>query len=176
MKKAIVLTVVVSIFFLWGPLAQAKAGFKIGVVDFQRVLSTSSPGKLASADLNKKGREMEDALKKQEEELLELKKTLEREALVMGKDKSEEKQREFRIKANDYKTMKSDYGKEFKQIQARFFNKIKTDVLGLAAEMGKQQGFDLILEVNEAGVMYHTDAIDITDELIGEYNKKAATE
>ncbi len=149
------------------------AGLKLGVVNFQKVLSNSSPGKMASAEMNKKGKEMEGSIKQKEEELMALQKTLEREALVMGKDKSEQKQREFRIKANDYKTLKATYLKEFKQIQARHFNKIKTEVLVLATEVGKKKGFDLILEINEGGVMYYTDAIDITEELITAYNKKA---
>lgn len=173
MKKSGVIILAVAICFLFANMAAAK-DIKIGVVDFQKVLSNSSPGKLASAELNKKGKEMETTVKQQEEELLSLKNTLEREALVMGKDKSEEKQREFRIKANDYKTMKAAYAKEFKQAQARFFNKIKTEVLALAIELGKKQGYDLILEINEGGVMYYTDAIDITDALITAYNKKAA--
>ncbi len=175
MKKAgmmIFLTMVFLLATVGGSLAAGE--FKLGVVNFQKVLSSSSPGKMASAEMNQKGKEMEETVRKQEEELLELQKTLEREALVMGKEKSEQKQREFRIKANDYKTMKADYLKEFKQMQARYFNKIKTEVLDLAAKVGKKEGFDLILEVNEGGVMYFKESIDITDELIKAYNKTAA--
>ena len=175
MKKTGMMIFLTMVFVLCsaGGALTAKE-LKLGVVDFQKVLSSSSPGKMASAEMNQKGKEMEEAVKKQEEELLELQKTLEREALVMGKDKSEEKQREFRIKANDYKTMKAGYLKEFKQLQARYFNKIKTEVLALADEIGKKEGFDLILEINEAGIMYYKESIDITDQLIKVYNKTAA--
>jgi outer membrane protein len=175
MKKtgmAMLLTVVFLLCTVGVTLA--AGGFKLGVVNFQKVLSSSSPGKMASAEMNQKGKEMEETVKKQEEELMELQKTLEREALVMGKEKSEQKQREFRIKANDYKTMKAGYLKEFKQMQARYFNKIKTEVLDLAQTLGKKEGFDLILEINEGGVMYYKDAIDITEQLIKAYNKTAA--
>lgn len=168
-------TAVVMIGVICFMAAQAVAGdFKLGVIDFQKVLSNSSPGKLASAELNEKGKEMEEAIKKQEEELMALKETLEREALVMGKEKSEQKQREFRIKVNDFKTLKNNSVKDFKQIQARYFNRIKTEVLELAAQMGKKEGFDLILEVNEGGVLFFADRVDITDRLIAEYNKSAA--
>ncbi|SMC49304.1 periplasmic chaperone for outer membrane proteins Skp [Desulfocicer vacuolatum DSM 3385] len=175
MKKISVVIFMAMLFIVGSIGTSMAAGVKIGVVNFQKVLSTSSPGKMASAEMNKKGKEMEATVKQKEEELMALQKTLEREALVMGKDKSEQKQREFRIKANDYKTLKAGYLKEFKQIQARHFNKIKTEVLTLAAELGKKKGYDLILETNEGGVMYYNDAIDITDELIKAYNKKAAS-
>ena len=174
MKKTSMMIFMAMLFILGTVnITLAAGGFKLGVVNFQKVLSTSSPGKMASEEMNKKGKEMEASVKQKEEELMALQKTLEREALVMGKDKSEQKQREFRIKANDYKTLKATYLKEFKEIQARHFNKIKTEVLAIATEVGKKKGFDLILEINEGGVMYYTDAIDITDELIKAYNKKA---
>lgn len=173
MKKTSMMIFMAMLFILGAVDITLAAGLKLGVVNFQKVLSSSSPGKMASAEMNKKGKEMEDSVKQKEAELMALQKTLEREALVMGKDKSEQKQREFRIKANDYKNLKATYLKEFKQIQARHFNKIKTEVLALATEVGKKKGFDLILEINEGGVMYYNDAIDITDELIKAYNKKA---
>jgi len=174
MKKTSMMIFMAMLFILGTVDITLAAGLKLGVVNFQKVLSNSSPGKMASAEMNKKGKEMEGNVKQREAELMALQKTLEREALVMGKDKSEQKQREFRIKANDYKNLKATYLKEFKQIQARHFNKIKTEVLALATEVGKKKGFDLILEINEGGVMYYNDAIDITDELIKAYNKKAA--
>ena len=176
MKKISMMIFMATLFILGTVDVPLAAGsLKLGVVNFQKVLSSSSPGKLASAEMNKQGKEMEASVKQKENELMELQKTLEREALVMGKDKSEQKQREFRIKANDYKTLKANYLKEFKQIQARHFNKIKTEVLALATEVGKKKGFDLIIEINEGGVMYYTDAIDITEQLVKEYNKKAAS-
>jgi outer membrane protein len=176
MKKTSMM-IFMAMLFIMGTVdaTLAAGGLKLGVVNFQKVLSTSSPGKMASAEMNKKGKEMEASVKQKEDELMALQKTLEREALVMGKAKSEQKQREFRIKANDYKTLKATYLKEFKQIQARYFNKIKTEVLILATEVGKKKGFDLIIEINEGGVMYYKDAIDITDQLIKAYNKKAAS-
>ena len=172
-KTSIMIFMAMLLIFGTVDITLAAGGLKLGVVNFQKVLSSSSPGKMASAEMNKKGKEMEASVKQKEAELMALQKTLEREALVMGKDKSEQKQREFRIKANDYKTLKATYLKEFKQIQARHFNKIKIEVLTLATEVGKKKGFDLILEINEGGVMYYNDVIDITDELIKAYNKKA---
>lgn len=115
-------------------------------------------------------------MKKREQELIELQKKLEREALVMGSEKSEEKKREMRIKANDYKTLKANYMKEFKQLQARNFNKIKNEVLEITRSYGKKHGYLFLIEKNEGGLMYYDDAIDITDKIIQEYNRSAAAQ
>ena len=176
MKKVFVgvLAVVISFVFTFA-VAEANPKYKIGIVDFQKVLLTSSPGKLATEEMEKEGKKMEADVKSREDEILELQKKLERESLVMGKEKTEEKQRELRIKANDFKSLKASYVKKFKQIQAQHFNKIKNEVLKLAAEMGKKEGYSLIIEKNEAGIMYVDDTVNITDKVIKLYNKTAVS-
>lgn len=147
---------------------------KIGVVDFQRILEVSSPGKSAQAEIKSRGEEMEADLKEKGTELEELKKRLEREVLVMSKEMREEKEREFRIKINDFKSLETKYKEEFKVLNNRLVNRIKKDVFELIEDIGKKEGYLLIFEKREAGVMYSPNAIDITDKLIPLYNKKVA--
>lgn len=143
---------------------------KIGVVSFQKILDQSDAGKMATADINKRGKEMEDNLKKKGEEIEEIKKKLEREALVMSKEMREEKEREIRISINDFKTLKNKYMADFKQHEAKLVREIQKEVLGIVKEMGKKEGFLIIFEKREAGVLYAPDTIDITDKLIQQYN------
>ena len=147
---------------------------KIGVVDFQRILEVSSAGKSAQAEIKSQGEKMETDLKKKGSELEELKKKLEREALVMSMEMREEKEREFRIKINDFKSLEKKYKEEFKVVNNRLVNRIKKDIFELIEEIGKKEGYLLIIEKHEAGVMYSPTAIDITDKLIIQYNEKVA--
>jgi len=143
---------------------------KIGVVNFQDILEKSDAGKKATAEINKSGKEMEDSLKKKGEEIDAIKKKLEREALVMSKEMREEKEREIRISINDFKTLKNKYMADFKQHEARLVRDIQKEVLEIVEEMGKKEGFLIIFEKREAGVLYSPDTIDITDRLIQLYN------
>ena len=147
---------------------------KIGVVDFQRILEVSSAGKSAQTEIKSRGEKMEADLKKKGTELEKLKKRLEREVLVMSKEMREEKEREFRIKVNDFKSLEKKYKEEFKVLNNRLVNHIKKDVFELIEKMGKKEGYLLIVEKNEAGVLYSPTAIDITDKLIPQYNEKVA--
>ena len=147
---------------------------KIGVVDFQRILKVSSAGKSAQAEIKSQGEKMETDLKKKGSELEELKKRFEREALVMSKEMREEKEREFRIKINDFKSLEKKYKEEFRVLNNRLVNRIKKDVFELIEEMGKKEGYLLIVEKWEAGVVYSPTSIDITDKLIPQYNDKVA--
>jgi outer membrane protein len=162
-------TVALAALFL-APSVRAAEVAKIGVVDFQRIIDKSEPGQGAKTQINARGKKMEEELKQKASEIENLKKQLEREALVMSKEKREENEREFRIKVGDFKTLQKKYEQELQQTQKQLVNQIKKDVLDLVNEVGKKDGYQLIIE--KVGVLYVPNAMDLTDRIIQEYNKK----
>lgn len=171
-----ILTAVVATLSLLG-LATASHSAdvaKIGVVDFQKILETSNAGKAAQAEINKHGKKMEEDLKQKGAEIEEMKKRIEREALVISKEMREEKEREFRIKVNDLKALQKKFMADFKQQEATLVKKIQKEVFELVETMGKAEGFLMIVERREGGVLYAPNTIDITDKLIQKYNAKIA--
>ncbi len=147
---------------------------KIGVIDFQRILETSSVGKSADAEIKKQGKKMEIELRQKQTELQALNDKLEREALVMSKEMREDKQREFRIKVNDLKLLEKKYNKEMKMLNRKLGKRMQDEVFELVAEFGKKEGFLLIVEKMAGGVVYAPQTIDITDQVIQIYNEKFA--
>ena len=141
---------------------------KIGVVDIQKILLTSAAGKSAKAEISKKARGMESTLNEKKVEIDKLQETLERESLVMSKEKREEKEREIRIKVNDIKVMKSKFEKDLKILENRVVQQIQKEFEALAQEIGRQQGYLLI--ITNQTVIYAPNTIDITDELIQKYD------
>lgn len=147
---------------------------KIGVVDFQKILATSSAGKMATAEINRRGQDMEADLKKRGASIDATKKKLEREALVMSQEKREEKEREIRISINDFKILQKKYMADFKEHEKRLVGRIQKEVFEIVTEMGKKEGFLLIFEKRGASILYSPDTIDITDRLIQKYNANFA--
>ena len=172
MKIRKVAFIAISFMFFSADYSYSADVAKIGIIDFQRILETSSPGKLAQSEINKKGKEMEAELKAKGAAIEELQKKLERDALVMSKEMREEKEREIRIKINDIKMLQKTYLSEFRELENRLVTRIKKDVLSLVEEIGKKEGYLLIIE--KAGVLYYPNIIDLTDKLIQLYNKKEA--
>ena len=145
---------------------------KIGVIDMQRVLETSSAGKAAISEIKQQKQVMESELQRKKGEIEDLRKQLERDAMVLSREKREEKEREGRIKLNDFKTMQKRYVAELKQQEKRHHQRIQKDVFELIQQIGKKEGYLLI--VNKVGVLYSPMSIDITDQLIKDYNIKFA--
>jgi outer membrane protein len=169
MKKIIS---VLSVLIFLGIIPQAFGAdvAKIGVFNFQRILSESSAGKMVQKEITTRGNELQKKLKSEKDQLDELQKAFEREKLVLSPEKQNEKQREFRIKINDFKTMQESFAKEFKQLEVKLINKIQKEVFDITDEIGKLEGYMLILERKTAGVVYHPVQLDITDQIIKKYN------
>jgi outer membrane protein len=174
MKRILIAVITLAFVAGFTPAAFAADVAKIGVVDFERVLKESSAGKLTQNDLRTKGEEFQGKLKKEKESLDAISKAFEREALVLSPEKKREKEREFRIRVNDFKKMQEDYTKELRRIEIELINQMQKDVFQIANDMGKEEGFLLIIERKTAGVIYMPSKVDITDALIKRYNAKAA--
>lgn len=141
---------------------------KIGVVEFQRLFENSEAGKEIKAEITTKGKEMETELKEKGAEIEALKKRLEREALVMSREMREEKEREFRIKVNDIKTLQKKYEAELQGIQRKLMTDIQGETLEIINEIGKSGGYLLIMD--KRGVLYSPSTLDVTDEVIKRYD------
>jgi outer membrane protein len=141
---------------------------KIGVVEFQQLFENSDAGKEIKAQINEKGKAMEAELKEKGTQIEELKNRLEREALVMSREMREEKEREFRIKVNDVKTLQKRYEVELQGMQKELMGALQKDTLDIIAEIGKSGKYNLIMD--KRGVLYAPDNVDITDEVIKKYN------
>jgi outer membrane protein len=145
---------------------------KIGVLDLQKILETSAAGKLIQAELKKEKDKMEADLQKRGTEIENIRKRLERESMVMGKEMREEKERESRIKINDFKSLQKKYRSDLQKLEGGLMNQFKTNIDEIVKGMGKKEGYLLI--INKFGVIYAPNSIDITDEVIGKLNAMAA--
>jgi outer membrane protein len=144
---------------------------KIAVVNLQTVLETSVPGKAAQNDLKAQKDKLEADLKQKGNELQELEKRLQREVAVMSKEAREGKEREFRIKASDFQALQKKYRSDLQDLERRYMGQLQKDISDLVAEIGKKEGYVLI--VSTIGVLYSQPSMDITNRLIQDLNAKS---
>ena len=159
------------LFFCANSLLAADVA-KIGVIDLQKVLETSTAGKLIQAQLKKLKEKMETDLKQKGSEIEKISKRLERESMVMSKEMREEKEREQRIKINDFKTLQKKYRSDLQKMEVQLMNQLQKDIKELVDAIGKKGGYLMI--INKYGILYSPAKIDITDDLIKKLNVKTA--
>ena len=141
---------------------------KIGVVNFQKILENSNSGKAAQAELKTARERMEKDLKAKGAEIEDLRKRIENESMVMSKEMREEKNREVRIKMNDFKSLQKQYTTDLQTLERKLMKKMQTEVATLVEEIGKKEGYLLI--ISNLGVLYAPNQIDITDKIIKKLN------
>ena len=159
------------LFFTTNSLFAANVA-KIGVIDLQKILATSTGGKAIQAQLKSQKDKMESDLKQKGSEIEKISKRLERESMVMSKEMREEKEREQRIKINDFKTLQKKFRSDLQKLEGQLMNQLQKDIKGIVDAIGKKKGYLLI--INKYNVIYSPDSIDITDDLIKKLNAKTA--
>ncbi|MEA3233018.1 MAG: OmpH family outer membrane protein [Thermodesulfobacteriota bacterium] len=169
-KSTLVAVTLVALFTMESFGAEMN---KIGLVDFQKILRTSHAGKAAQAEINAEGKKMESELKRKGEEIQGLEKTLEREQMVLSNEAREERQRDVRIKINDFKNIQAKYRVDLKKLEARVIKRIEDGVFGLVEQIAKDKDYSLVLEKRAGGVIYFKEAMDMTDSVIEKYDKQA---
>ncbi len=169
--KAFVLLALAALV-LWGTAASDE-GIKIGVVDIDQAISSTEEGKAAREEFARKQREAEakiqpllDRYKALEEELKAKKFVLSDEALF-------QKQLDLVEMQNQIQGRMKELEGQMKVDQKRLEGPLVQKLSGIIEDVGKTQGFTMILRRGAPGLLYTREALDITDIVIERYNKKS---
>ena len=174
MKRTIIVLSIIILIFGFNSTVFCADSFKIGVVNFEKIIKESSAGKMTQKQIQAKGDEFQQKLQDEKKQLDEMQKTFERESLVLSPEKQQEKQREFRIKVNDFKKMQQNLAQQFKQLEVQLLNEIQKQVFEIANKIGEKEEYQLIIEKKTAGIIFYQDGLDITDQIIKLYNLKVS--
>lgn len=160
----------VCFFLVFSGLAFGADAAKIGVFDFEIFLKNSKAGQLAKTQVTEEARKLEGQLEAKKQEVEQLRDSLMREAMVLSEEVRSQRERDLQIKAMDLRNMEQRFTRSFNQQQGEIMARIQGEVRGLIQEIGKKENYLLILE--NVGVVYAPDRVDITERLIQEHDKK----
>jgi outer membrane protein len=172
MKRLLLLTVVL-LTLVAVPAAMA-ADMKVGYVDLQKALNLSSAGKAAKDKMRAKFKDYDVAVQKKQDELKKLKDELEKQAMLLSPEARAAKERDYQQKVKDYQRLTKDIQEELQQTDAEYTRKILEDIFKVVQQIGKQEGYTMILEKTESSILYASDGIDMTDRIIQQFDKQSA--
>lgn len=146
----------------------ANAEVKIGFVDVQRALFTVKEGVSAKKKLEGIVKKKQEKFDKMQNELKELKDELEQQASLMSEEKKRQKVQDYQKKLLElqdyYLNNQREIAEEEKNLTKPIFDKMDKVI----KKIGQEKGFTIIIE--KAAVLYNRSGIDLTDEVIKEYN------
>ncbi len=152
--------------------APAAADIKIGFVDLQRALNEVDDGKLAKAQLKKEFDSKQKTLDEKQEELKRMKADYDKQAVVMSDTAKREKQAEFDRKfmevQNTYMQLQKELSEREREMTRGIFEKMNV----IIREMAEAEGFTMVFEKTDSGVIYAPPQFDLTNELVRKYNAR----
>jgi len=166
--KRIILFVACALFLATPALAQ-----KIGYVDLQKALNMSTVGQKAKDEISGKFKSYQDELNSRQEELKKLKEDLEKQSILLSEDARAAKERDFQRKLKDFQRFAKDVEEELQQKDAFHTRQILEQLQEIIGDIGKAEGYTVILERTESSVLYGDPSVDLTDRVIKELNSKA---
>ncbi len=166
MKRLFIL-VVAGLFLATSTVMAAN---KIAYIDLQRILTESEEGKAGRQTMEKKAEQLKAKLQLEDKKLKDMKVELEKQSVMLSPEKKAQKEREFKRKVKEFQILAQDSQQEFRQEDAAVSSRIINEILKVVQDMGKKEGYTLILEKQESHVLYADQAINITDKVIGIYN------
>jgi len=144
---------------------------RVGVVDLQRCLQESKEGQKVTQILKKKKEVLQRQLDTRQKELFDLRKDLEKQAMMLSMDAQEDKRRTIERKTRELEYFFKDLNEEMIRAQEKEKQRILKDLGKVIEKIGSEEGFILIMEKRAGGVLYRAESLDITEKVIRAYNQ-----
>ena len=174
-KAALSLILFVSMVLASGYAQQPQAASKIGVINSQEILEKSSEGKKVISQLQAKDKQYQADLTKRDDEIRQLETRLNTQQLTLTQDALIQLNTDLEKKRTDRKRIQEDAAADMQNLQVRLFSKVQNELIAIVEALGKERGFDMIIDLGKSGAVYWNPATDLTAEVIKRYDASRAT-
>lgn len=147
-------------------------GNKIGIVDLDQAVSSTTEGKAARDELERKKREAEQSLQPLVERYQELAKEFEAKQFVLSDDARFQKQLDLQELRNEIENKQKTLQSQLELARERLVGPLRTKLVDIVETVGRDEGFAFIMMRSTPGLMYAREALDITDLVIKKFNEK----
>jgi len=169
-----VLAVILAAVFAAG--TSRAEGIRVAVIDVNKILNESEAGQAAKKKMEARYEEIKKAIESKQEEAKKLKDEIDKQKVMLGKEKLKEKEDALQAKVNELRQLTQDGEKEMQSRQGELTREVLKIVEVHLDAVVKAEKLDLVLE-RSAGVVHFADSLDITRrvlDLVNQAQKSAA--
>jgi outer membrane protein len=148
----------------------AAAQAKIAVIDVQRVVTESDPGK----EVMQKLRVLSDAKAQEgqtlQQEMATLQDQFNKQRFTVSEQRQAEMTKEIEDKQIAIRRFQDDAQRELQEAQRRELGGLEERILPIINQVGQAEGYTLIFNKFQSGLVYADEAVDVTDKVIQMFN------
>ncbi len=174
--KGVRMSKLLRIFILAALLALAVAGlaqakdFKIGLVNMQVLVEKSDMGKLAQQNMQDEFSAERNEIAKLRQDVQTMIEDIKAQAATLTPEAKERKWMEY----INMKSALDDKSREFSRKVETAERRVRKEMVGLfiiaAKSFSEKNGYSLIMDGNQSGVVFADKALDVTEEMLKEVN------
>ena len=171
MKKFLVSLAVAALAL---PTFAQSAPARVAVIDVNKVLMSSTAGKSAYEKLKKMQDDRVAQAKKLDDDIAALDKDINEKKLTLSEEKLADMTKRLSDKKIAMQRFAQDADRDIGEARDRSLAELEQRIKPVIDKVGKEMGLAVIFNKFESGLVYASDAIDITDSVIKQFNEGAA--
>ncbi|HEY0143677.1 MAG TPA: OmpH family outer membrane protein [Thermoanaerobaculia bacterium] len=167
MKKFLV---TVAVAALAAPMFAQSTPQRVAIIDVQKVLTQSTAGKAAYEKLKKMQDDRVVRAKNMDDEIRKLDTEISTKRISLAEDKLADMQKQLADKRIAMQRFAQDADREIGEARDRELQALEVRIKPVIDSLGKEMGIAAIFNKFESGLVYASEAIDITDTVIKRFN------
>ena len=156
------------------PYALAEESFRIAIIDPQAVMENSNAGLKALAHLKEYQMVREKLVEADQEEIQKLEQQLQG-AMDRGETKTQVLREKLQGKIQDYQRRVQEFNQELREKQQNVIMEYMQKIKAVTKAVAERRGFSLVIDKGNEAIMqiviYSAKGMDITDEVVKEFNQ-----
>jgi outer membrane protein len=153
-------------------VVSAGAEIKIAVVNLQKALDESTAGKKAVEEMRDLFGAKQKTIENKRAELKQMQQELNNQSSLLTEQAKKDKLEVYQQDMKELQRYIQDSNDEMKKRENEYISRIARELRNVVMRIGKELNYDLIIEAQEAGVLYHSNVIDMTVSVIDRYNSE----
>ncbi|HUO32486.1 MAG TPA: OmpH family outer membrane protein [Bryobacteraceae bacterium] len=151
----------------------APSQTKVGIIHIQNAIISTKDGQKAAADLTARFAPKKADLEKKQSTIAQLQDQLRKGSNTMSDDAKEKLMREIDVDTKSLNRESEDANADLEQAQSKIMQDLGQRMMAVIDKYAKENGYALILDVSsqQTPVLYATNSIDITQDIIALYDK-----
>lgn len=172
MKKVGILFLSWGLLMVFTSLTFAVEPLKIAYVDMQKALNYCEAGKEAKRQMTLEVEKMQKVFAGKQKELEKIKDDLEKRGSVLSENVRREKDRDYQTKLRDLQRLQKDYEDDLRRKDREFTERILKNMEVIIKQMGEEGKYTVILEKNQPTILFISNSLDLTEEVIKRIDQK----
>ncbi len=164
-----VISLLIALTVVCGPLGALAADMKIGVVDTNAILANSPEGKAAQDSIKRKAEELGRPLGTKRQDLGRQVDEFQKQAGLMKEEARKAKAQELEKKMADFDKQAQDADKQLATYRQSILSPLTKKMDAALEQVSKEEKLDLILD--KSVVLINNKALDVTDKVRAKFGQ-----